>query len=169
MEISWKDTRYVSESSDDPTGDVDLRGEYSVAISVRSGEISAIHNEIECARRLKMLSRAGDLYCPVPGSTHALKLAGIDTHGTPVWRVIANGRVCDAIPADLMAQMDPSMYSQAGPTAMKTIAWMRAVGRITSDWKTKDETWHVLHVWDEITLKESKLQFCLPEAQTVAV
>lgn len=167
--IAWSDSRYMGSDHDDPTGDMDLRGEYRVKVSVANGEISEIHHALECAKRLKMLSAACDLLCPVPGSTHVLRLAGLDDMGVPMWRVIANERVCDAIPAGDLSQMDPAAYSNAGPVAMRTIAWMRAVGRITSGWEGKDKTWHVLHVWDAETLKAAMLQFCQPEAKEITV
>jgi hypothetical protein len=167
--IAWLDSRYMGSDHDDPTDDMDLRGEYRVSVSVKDGDISKIDHAFGCAKRLQMLSGACDLMCPVPGSTHVLKLAGLDDMGSPMWRVIANERVCDAIPAGEMAHMDPARYTNAGKVAMRTIAWMRAVGRITSDWKTKEETWHVLHVWDDATLKAAMLQFCRPEGREITV
>lgn len=167
--IAWSDSRYMGSDHDDPTDDMDLRGEYRVSVSVKDGDITKINHALECAKRLQMLSGACDLMCPVPGSTHILKLAGLDDMGSPMWRVIANERVCDAIPASEMAHMDPARYTNAGKIAMRTIAWMRAVGRITSDWKSKDETWHVLNVWDDATLKAALLQFCQPEGREITV
>lgn len=167
--IAWSDSRYMGSDHDDQTGDMDLRGEYRVSVSVKDGDLAEINHALGCAKRLKMLSGAGDLPCPVPGSTHVLKLAGLDDTGCPLWRVIANDRVCDAIPSGEMSQMDPSRYSNAGKTAMRTIAWMRAVGRTSSDWQSKDETWHVLHVWDAVTLQAALLHLCQPEARAITL
>lgn len=167
--ITWADSRYMGSDHDDPTDDMDLRGEYRVKVTVKDGDIVGIHHALGCAKRLEMLSHAADLICPVPGSTHVLKLAGLDDGGVPMWRVIVGDRVCDAIPAGDMAQMDPANYSNSGDVAMRTIAWMRAVGRITSGWEGKDETYHVMHVWDEQTLKAAMLQFCQPVAKAITV
>lgn len=168
--IAWRDGRYMGSDHDDPTDDTDLRGEYTVEVTVESGEIDAIHNAIGCARRLKMLSQFCDVLCPVPGSEHVLRLAGLDDLGGPIWRVVMGDRECDAIPAAQMAHVDPSHYTESGEVATKTIAWMRAVGRVTSvAWHTKDETWHVLNMWDEQTIKAAALNFCQPAAKVITV
>lgn len=167
--IKWSDSRYMGCDHDNPTEDMDLHGEYNVTVSVADGEIDAINQGLACARRLKMLSHFADLFCPVSGSGHVLKLAGLDDMGGPVWRIVVGGRICDAIPAAMMAHMDPSQYSDSGEAAMKTIAWMRAVGRVTSGWHDKDDTSHVLHRWDEQTLDAACLQFCQPAARAITV
>lgn len=40
--IAWSDSRYMGSDHDDPTGDMDLRGEYRVSVTVQDGDITKI-------------------------------------------------------------------------------------------------------------------------------
>jgi len=158
--IKWNDSRYMPYDHDDPTENYDLRGSFCVTLSMDNVDLEGAKQAIAYTQRLHAIAQAGDLFCPVPGSTHALKLKGLDGTGVPRWQIIADGRKCDIVSSTDLLMMDPSRYSKSGDIAMRTIAWMRAVGRITSEWRSKDDMFHVFNVWDEITLKEAKLQFC---------
>lgn len=167
--VRWADNRRMSCDADDPTEDMDLRGEYIVTVSVDEGEIDAIQHALSCAKQLKTISAFCDVFCPVPLSGHSLKLAGLDVTGDIMWRIVVDGRKCDAVAAGTLAQMDPAYYSESGPIAMKTVAWMRAVGRVTSGWYGKDDISNVLYRWDEQTLAAACLQHCQPAAQAISV
>jgi len=143
--ITWDDGRYMAQDADDPSGDWDQRGAYQVKVSITDGEIGDVNNAIAAAKRLKMLAQFGPLICPVPGSTHVLKLAGLDRCGCPRWRVIFGERECDAIPASQLAMMEPRLYANTGEVGMRTIAWMRQVGQTTSAWPSQDEAWRAIH------------------------
>jgi hypothetical protein len=121
--VQWEDSRRLVGG---PPDDVEVHGEFWIAISADRAGLDAVGTALIDADVLKKSADLGDLLCP--HSDSRLRAVGLDDLGDVLFQTFHGDRALDVAPLRWLAHLDLSRYAK-DPVAQNSVRWMRDLAR----------------------------------------